>query len=131
MEEDDEDFFGAFAISPSRPAKELDAAYGPGLLSPTEQNMTIADLLTHRLGGRAEYADRVRFGSVVLIVRDLDEQDAIKSVGVSLEPVEPATALPVFINMREIAHRVRDRLRQYRGKSAKAPEAGHRGEESD
>ena len=56
--------------------------------------------------------------------------DAIKSVGVSLEPVEPATALPVFINMREIAHRIRDRLRQYRGKSAKAPEAGHRGEES-
>nr|CAD6619131.1 potassium/proton antiporter [Rhizobium sp. TCK] len=130
VEEDDEDFFGAFSISPSRPAKELDAAYGPGLLSPTEQHMTIADLLTHRLGGRAEYADRVRFGSVVLIVRDLDEQDAIKSVGVSLEPVEPATALPVFINMREIAHRIRDRLRQYRGKSAKAPEAGHRGEES-
>lgn len=131
VEEDDEDFFGAFSISPSRPAKELDAAYGPGLLSPTEQHMTIADLLTHRLGGRAEYADRVRFGSVVLIVRDLDEQNVIKSVGVSLEPVEPATALPVFINMREIAHRVRDRLRQYRGKSAKAPEAGHRGEESD
>ena len=130
VEEDDEDFFGAFAISPSRPAKELDAAYGPGLLSPTEQNMTIADLLTHRLGGRAEYADRVRFGSVVLIVRDMDEQDAIKSVGVSLEPVEPATALPVFINMREIAHRIRDRLRQYRGKSAKTPEAGHRSEES-
>lgn len=130
VEEDDEDFFGAFSISPSRPAKELDAAYGPGLLSPTEQHMTIADLLTHRLGGRAEYADRVRFGSVVLIVRDLDEQDAIKSVGVSLEPVEPATPLPVFINMREIAHRIRDRLRQYRGKSAKAPEAGHRGEES-
>ncbi len=131
VEEDDEDFFGAFSISPSRPAKELDAAYGPGLLSPTEQHMTITDLLTHRLGGRAEYADRVRFGSVVLIVRDLDEQNVIKSVGVSLEPVEPATALPVFINMREIAHRVRDRLRQYRGKSAKAPEAGHRGEESD
>ncbi|MBB6178121.1 potassium/proton antiporter [Pseudorhizobium flavum] len=129
VEEDDEDFFGAFSISPSRPAKELDAAYGPGLLSPTEQHMTIADLLTHRLGGRAEYADRVRFGSVVLIVRDLDEQNVIKSVGVSLEPVEPATALPVFINMREIAHRIRDRLRQYRGKSAKAPEAGHRGEE--
>ncbi len=131
VEEDDEDFFGAFSISPSRPAKELDAAYGPGLLSPTEQHMTIADLLTHRLGGRAEYADRVRFGSVVLIVRDLDEQNVIKSVGVSLEPVEPATALPVFINMREIAHRIRDRLRQYRGKSAKTPEAGHRGEESD
>ncbi|MEH6691735.1 MAG: potassium/proton antiporter [Pseudorhizobium pelagicum] len=117
VESDDEDFFGAFAVSPSRPAKELDTAYGPGLLSPAEQNMTIAELMIHRLGGRAEYADRVRFGSVVLIVRDLNENNAILSVGVSLEPVEPATTLPVFINMREIAHRVRDGLRRYRGKA--------------
>ena len=51
--------------------------------------------------------------------RNLDEHDAIASVGVSLEPVEPATALPVFINMREIAHRVRDRLRRWRGKQVK------------
>ncbi|MCJ8519577.1 potassium/proton antiporter [Pseudorhizobium tarimense] len=125
VEDDDEDFFGAFSVSPSRPARELDAAYGPGLLSPTEQNMTIADLMTHRLGGRAEYADRVRFGSVVLIVRDLDEHDAIAAVGVSLEPVEPATTLPVFINMREIAHRVRDQLRRYRGKAVKKKTPDH------
>ncbi|MCF6367743.1 potassium/proton antiporter [Rhizobium halophilum] len=125
VEDDDEDFFGAFSVSPSRPARELDAAYGPGLLSSTEQNMTIADLMTHRLGGRAEYADRVRFGSVVLIVRDLDEHDAIAAVGVSLEPVEPATALPVFINMREIAHRVRDQLRRYRGKSVSSKNTPH------
>ena len=125
VEEDDEDFFGAFSVSPSRPARELDAAYGPGLLSPAEQNMTIADLMTHRLGGRAEYADRVRFGSVVLIVRDLDEHDSIAAVGVSLEPVEPATTLPLFINMREIAHRVRDRLRRYRGKSVRKKSPDH------
>ena len=128
VEADDEDFFGIFTISPSRPARELDAAYGPGLLSAAEQAMTIAELVTHRSGGKAEYADRVRFGSVVLIVRDLDDQDAVRSIGVSLEPVEPATDLPIFINMREIAHRVRDRLRQYRGKSTKAPEAHHQGE---
>ena len=30
---DDEEFFGMFAISPNRPAPELDAAYGPGLLT--------------------------------------------------------------------------------------------------
>ncbi len=128
VEQDDEEFFGAFAISPSRPAKELDAAYGPGLLSPAEQSMTIAELVAYRLGGVAEYADRVRFGSVVLIVRDLDEQQAIRSIGISLEPVEPATTLPIFINMREIAHRIRDRLRHYRGKSLKTPEPGHHGE---
>lgn len=116
VEEDDAEFFGAFAISPTRPARELDAAYGPGLLSANEQNMTVGDLMTFRLGGRAEYADRIRFGSIVLIVRELDEHDEIRSLGISLEPVEPATNLPIFINMREIAHRIRDLLRKYRGK---------------
>ncbi len=114
--EDDAEIFGAFAISPARPARELDAAYGPGMLSANEQNMTVGDLMTSRLGGRVDYADRIRFGSVILIVRDLDEQGHVKSIGISLEPVEPATNLPIFINMREIAHRLRDQLRRYRGK---------------
>jgi cell volume regulation protein A len=116
VDEDDADFFGAFAISPSRPAKELDAAYGPGLLAPAEQAMSVGDLIAHRLNGHAEYADRMRFGSIVLIVREIDELGHMKSVGISLEPVEPATNFPIFINMREIAHRIRDRLRRYRGK---------------
>ncbi|MDE1157800.1 MAG: potassium/proton antiporter [Neorhizobium sp.] len=116
VDEDDAEFFGAFAISPARPAKELDAAYGPGLLATAEQSLTVGELVASRLGGRADYADRIRFGSVVLIVRDLDENGAVKSIGVSLEPVEPATRLPIFINIREIAHRVRDLIRKYRGK---------------
>lgn len=116
VDEDDADFFGAFAISPSRPAKELDAAYGPGLLAASEQAMTVGELITHRLNGHADYADRMRFGSIVLIVRETDELGHIKSIGISLEPVEPATNFPIFINMREIAHRIRDRLRKYRGK---------------
>ncbi|MBW6421556.1 potassium/proton antiporter [Rhizobium sp. XQZ8] len=118
VDEDDAEFFGAFAISPNRPAKELDAAYGPGLLSANEQNMTVGDLITSRLGGRVEYADRMRFGSIILIVRELDDQEEhIRSIGISLEPVEPTTNLPIFINMREIAHRIRDLIRKYRGKT--------------
>jgi len=116
VDDNDEEFFGAFAISPARPAKELDAAYGPGLLSPAEHSMTVGELLIARLGGKAEYADRMRFGSIVLIVREVDELNHIRSIGVSLEPVEPTTNLPIFINMREIAHRVRDLIRKYRGK---------------
>jgi potassium/hydrogen antiporter len=116
VEETDEDFFGAFAISPSRPARELDAAYGPGLLAQTEQSLTVGELMKVRLGGKAEYADRMRFGSIILIVREVDEFDHIRRVGVSLEPVEPTTSLPIFINMRDIAHRVRDLLRKWRGK---------------
>ncbi|MFD1745230.1 potassium/proton antiporter [Rhizobium helianthi] len=123
VDEDDADFFGAFAISPTRPAKELDAAYGPGILSTAEQAMTVGDLMTYRLGGKADYADRVRLGSIILIVRDLDEHEHISSVGISLEPVEPATRLPIFINMREIAHRIRDLIRRYRGKPVPEREA--------
>lgn len=123
VDEDDADFFGAFAVSPSRPAKELDAAYGPGLLTTAEQAMTVGDLMTYRLGGKADYADRVRLGSIILIVRDLDEHEHISSVGISLEPVEPATRLPIFINMREIAHRIRDLIRRYRGKPVPEREA--------
>ena len=114
---DDTEFFGAFAISPSRPARELDAAYGPGLLHANEQNLTIAEVMNNRLGGKAFYADRLRLGSIVLMVRDLDEHENITSVGISLEPVEPAVNLPIFINMREIAHRLRDLIRRYRGRT--------------
>jgi len=111
VDEDDADFFGAFALSPARPAADLDAAYGPGLLNESEKGLTIAELMKQRLGGKADYADRVRLGSIILIVRDLDDQDHISSVGMSLEAVEPAITLPIFINMRDIIQRVRDRLK--------------------
>lgn len=121
--EDDADFFGTFAISPSRPGKELEAAYGPGLLSMAEQAMTIAELIEARLSGKADYADRVRLGSIVLIVRTLDEHGAISGVGISLEPVEPATSLPIFISLNEIIHRVRAYLAQRRDPRAGSAEA--------
>ncbi|CCM76330.1 potassium/proton antiporter [Rhizobium mesoamericanum] len=116
VEEDDADFFGAFALSPARPAADLDAAYGPGLLNESEKGLTIAELMKHRLGGKADYADRVRLGSIILIVRDLDDQDHITSVGMSLEALEPATALPIFLNLHDIIDRIRDRLKGRRSR---------------
>lgn len=122
VDEDDADFFGAFALSPIRPAADLDAAYGPGLLNESEKGLTIAELMKQRLGGKADYADRVRLGSIILIVRDLDDQDHISSVGMSLEAVEPAITLPIFINMRDIIQRIRDRF-----KGRHVPEPAHVG----
>ncbi|MDB5522891.1 MAG: potassium transporter [Rhizobium sp.] len=109
---DDEEFFGVFAISPNRPATELDAAYGPGLLAEAEKHSTVGELMLGRLGGKVDYADRVRFGSIILIVRDIDEHNHISSVGISMEAVEPPHTLPVFINLREISERIRNRFRQ-------------------
>lgn len=122
VDEDDAEFFGAFALSPSRPAADLDAAYGPGLLNESEKGLTIAELMRQRLGGKADYADRVRLGSIILIVRDLDEHDHVTSVGMSLEAVEPAITLPIFINLKDIIQRIRDRLKGRRNRDAAASE---------
>ncbi|OWV87054.1 potassium transporter [Rhizobium sp. R635] len=122
VDEDDAEFFGAFALSPARPAADLDAAYGPGLLNESEKGLTIAELMRQRLGGKADYADRVRLGSIILIVRDLDEHDHITSVGMSLEAVEPAITLPIFINLKDIIQRIRDRLNGRRNREAAAAE---------
>ena len=109
---DDEEFFGTFTVSPHRPARELDAAYGPGLLLEAERAMNVGELMLSRLGGRADYADRVRLGPIILIVRDIDEHDHIASVGISMQEVEPPNTLPVFINLREMSERIKNRFRQ-------------------
>lgn len=116
--EDDSEFFGTFAISPATRVEELDQAYGPLLITAAERQKTVAELIAQRLGGSGEYADRVRLGTIVLIVRDLDESGHIASVGVSLEPVAPATNLPIFLNIRELAHALRDYLRKKRAERA-------------
>ncbi|MFL0694022.1 MAG: potassium/proton antiporter [Agrobacterium tumefaciens] len=114
VEEDDGEFFGTFAISPSTHVRDIDEAYGPLSLTDSERGKTVAEMITQRLGGRADYADRVRLGTIVLIVRDIDEHGHIATVGVSMEPVEPATTWPIFLNIRELAHATRDYLRQKR-----------------
>jgi potassium/hydrogen antiporter len=132
VDPEDAEFFGAFAISPQRHAADLDAAYGPGLLNDSEKTLTIAELMKQRLGGKADYADRVRLGSIILIVRELDENDHIQSVGMSLEAVEPATSLPIFINLRDLAGRIRDTLKRRSQQRADAPGAASgAGEKSD
>jgi cell volume regulation protein A len=86
--------------------------------------------MKQRLGGKADYADRVRLGSIILIVRDLDDHDHISSVGMSLEAVEPAITLPIFINMRDIIDRVRDRLKGRKNKEVAAAAAAAKGDEN-
>lgn len=103
VHEDDSDFFGTFTISPARPLAEVDAAYGPGLFSENDKHKTLGDYMTARLGGVAEYADRVRLGHIILIVRDLDENGHIASVGVSMEAVDPTDNSPAFLSLRGLA----------------------------
>lgn len=57
-----------------------------------------------RLGGKAEYADRVRLGHIILIVRDIGETGHISSVGVSMEAVAPTDNAPAFLSLTGMAH---------------------------
>ena len=100
VDPDDADFFGAFAVDPVRPATDLSMAYGI-TLSESEQLRTIADLMIERLGGRAEYADRVTIGEVELIVRDVDDDGHITEVGLSFEPQAHVPRIPVFMSPGE------------------------------
>lgn len=108
---DDADFFGAFSIDPSRPARELDSAYGIGL-NEEEREMSIAELLTYRLGGRAEFADRVLLGTIEVIVRDVDDNGRIVGAGLSLDPESNRVNIPAFLSLREMMSLMRQRLRR-------------------
>ncbi len=128
VDPEDEDFFGAFAVDPSRPATELEHAYGVNLTE-AEHKLTIGELVTERLGGRAEYADRLQIEPIELIVRDVDEKGRITSIGVSIEPAVAHPNVPFFLGVSEIGDRMRALWnwlkRALRGKStasAKAPE---------
>lgn len=106
VDPEDADFFGAFAVAPDRPAADIEAAYAPGL-SDRETGLTIAELISERLGGRAGYGDRVALGPIELIVRDVDDEGNITAVGLSLEPMAPPHRVPVFLSAGEILDRLR------------------------
>lgn len=102
---EDADFFGAFAVDPARPAEELEAAYGPGL-SEAERRLTIGQLVAQRLGGHAEYADRVTLGPIELIVRDVDNGRVV-GLGLSLEPTSTQVSIPLFLYPLALVERIR------------------------
>ncbi len=110
---DDADFFGAFAVDPARSAAELEANYSPGLTD-AEKKLTIGQLMQQRLGGHAEYADRMTLGTIELIVRDVDEQGRIASVGLSLEPAPAIASIPAFLSPVELIDRIRGFLKRAR-----------------
>jgi len=115
---DDEEFFGSFAVDPDHLASEISAAYGADLRE-GEAGLTIAQLMRARLGGHAEYADRVALGPIELIVRDTDDKGEIDSVGLSLEPQELVPSMPLLLTAGEIRDRLTGLVRRVRGGRSK------------
>ncbi|MEF2550415.1 potassium/proton antiporter [Aurantimonas sp. A2-1-M11] len=111
---DDAEFFGQFAIDPASPASGLVVAYG-ARLSETEAAMSISEMMVGRLGGRAEYGDRVTVRPVELIVREAGVDGAIVRAGLSLEPEgSGGRQIPLFLNLRDLLALARKILRRGR-----------------
>jgi cell volume regulation protein A len=101
----DEDYFGAFSVDPARPASDLAGAYGVEL-SEEDRVLTIDALVRGRLGGQAEYADRVSLSPIELIVRDVDEKGRVVALGLSIEPPPPPARVPFFLSAGELRDRI-------------------------
>jgi cell volume regulation protein A len=67
-----------------------------------------------RLGGHAEYADRVLIGQIELIVRDVDDKGKITGLGLSFEPTAPVARVPVFLSAGEMGDRLSAFIRNWR-----------------
>jgi cell volume regulation protein A len=82
---DDRDFFGIFDVDPRQLIHTLAALYGVTLPAEVD-DVSIADFIGSRVGGRAEIGDRVALGTVELVVREVD--DAGQAVACGLAIVE-------------------------------------------
>ncbi|WP_309082680.1 potassium/proton antiporter [Chelativorans sp.] len=127
VDPEDADFFGAFAVDPERPMADMEAAYGLGL-SQEDQDLTIADFVRMRLGGRAEYGDRLPLGNVELIVRDTDEDGRITSIGLSVDPPAPGPPVPAYISVGEALSRLGVSLNRWRENRREEEPLGGAGE---
>ncbi|MCT8988713.1 potassium/proton antiporter [Chelativorans sp. SCAU2101] len=122
VDPEDAEFFGAFALDPSRPAADIEAAYALGL-SEEDQALTIAEFVRKRLGGRAEYGDRLALGEIELIVRDVDDEGRITGIGLSVDPPARPAEVPVFLSIGEALSWLWNFLMELRRRKKKTVEA--------
>ena len=112
--EDDKEFFGEFTINPTSSAASLAEAYDFPLAE-DETDLTVAALMSRRLGGYPSYGDRVPIGSVELIVRETSAEDAVVGAGLSLSPPEDKL-LPVFNSVKDGRSALRRLFKRTRSK---------------
>jgi potassium/hydrogen antiporter len=111
VRDDDADFFGEFAVDPGKTMGHLAQTYD--LADCGDLATSIAEFIERRLGVLTEVGDRVACGSIELVVREIDDAGNIEAVGVAIEPHPHVPArLPLFLNARQIAERVRSRRRR-------------------
>ncbi|MGF7162536.1 cell volume regulation protein A [Rhodoligotrophos appendicifer] len=108
----DQEYFGEFTINPETPLQALADAYGFEI-SAEQGKVLVGDFMKSRLHGFLGRGERVALGQVELIVRDVDADTGLLSIGLGLEPAQSnAPRLPVFQNFQEIKATVRAWMRR-------------------
>ncbi|HYH40054.1 MAG TPA: potassium/proton antiporter [Azospirillum sp.] len=106
LDQSDREFYGDLVISPDATVEQIAEMYGLPLAL-QNASRTLRALFHHEFPKGFELGDRVRMGGVELIVRDLDEDGEITSVGLDLEPPTPnQTRLPLLLRPGQIRERV-------------------------
>jgi potassium/hydrogen antiporter len=114
IRDDDADFFGDFVVDPHKTLEDFGKSYQIETYG-EKPGISIAQFIARRLGGSTHVGDRVACGRVELVVREVEEDGSIKSVGVALSP-EPAVSagIPLFMNARELGAWVRRQMKAWK-----------------
>lgn len=110
----DRDYFGDFALDGTARMADIAHEYGlPVDAAPGET--TLAEFLAKAIGGEARRGDRASFGLVEMIVRDIDDDGTIRTVGLSLMPVDTTRRrLPFYKSYDEFSGGVRALLAKWK-----------------
>ncbi|WP_448187675.1 potassium/proton antiporter [Azospirillum sp. sgz301742] len=106
LDQSDREFYGDLVLSPDATVEQIAEMYGLPLAL---QNATrsLRALFHHEYPKGFELGDRLRMGGIELIVRDLDDEGEIASVGLDLDPVPTnKTRLPLLLRPGQIRERM-------------------------
>jgi potassium/hydrogen antiporter len=109
ISESDTEFFGDFSFPGDTVLSNITDQYDISV-DPEQAKATLAALLARRHGSDIHRGDRMSLGQVELIVRDVNDEGEVATVGISLSPQDTATRLPLFQNLDEIVANIRLRF---------------------
>lgn len=105
---EDEEFFGAFAIDPTRPIGEVVKAYD-ARIGRADPDTSVGEFIAQRLGGHCEVGDRISLGEIELVVRKVGDSGTVLEAGLALphQPVIAAARSPLLRSLYEIGQLMR------------------------
>ncbi len=119
-QEHDPALFGDFDLDPDARLADLGAIYG-FRVDKADAGLSVREFLARELGDDIEPTDRVGYGDIDLVVRDIDEDHGITAVGLAVEHVEPdEPALPFFFSREDfsrVGRRIANRVRRRRARA--------------